>query len=215
MTLAFTEGEMVALPAIAIQQELSLPAAKTALIVVDMQNDFVSEGGTLVVPGASATVSAISDLLMQARAAGVRIAYTQDTHLSGDKEFAIWPEHCLHGTWGWQIVDALTPQQDAEIGNRASEIVAQKSRYDGFYGSQLDHYLTRVWQVEHLVIVGTVASICVLHTAASAGLRWFHVVAPVDGLSALTDFDMALTLRQISSLYTGHVVATGAGINFA
>ncbi len=33
----------------------------------------------------------------------------------------------------------------------------------------LDHYLTRVWQVEHLVIVGTVASICVLHTAASAG----------------------------------------------
>ena len=92
------------------------------------------------------------------------------------------------------------------------ELVCQKSRYDGFYDTSLDHYLTRVWGVEHLVIVGTVASICVLHTAASAGLRWFHVVVPANGISALTDFDLALTLRQVSWLYVGDVVRNSADI---
>lgn len=204
MTLQYLEGEQVALPSIPIQANITLPAERTAVVVVDMQNDFVTEGGSLVVPDAAATLPAIADLLARARAAGAHVAYTQDTHLPDDKEFAIWPAHCLQGSWGWQIVDALAPQ--------AHEIVAQKSRYDGFYGTQLEHYLARVWGVEHLVLVGTIASICVLHTAASAGLRWFHVVAPIDGTSALNDFDMALTMRQISWLYTGHVVRTCAGI---
>ncbi|MFP4081819.1 MAG: isochorismatase family protein [Candidatus Aminicenantes bacterium] len=62
------------------------------------------------------------------------------------------------------------------------------------------------WKVEHLVVVGTVSNICVLHTAASAGLRWFHVVMPADGISAQTEFDQALILRQVSSLYAGDVV---------
>lgn len=205
--LQFSEGELVALPAIPIQDEIILPADRTAIVVVDMQNDFVTEGGSLVVPDAAATLPAISNLLARARAAGVHVAYTQDTHLPDDKEFAIWPEHCLHRSWGHRIVDALAPQPD--------EVVAQKSRYDGFYGTQLDHYLTRVWGIQHLVLVGTIASICVLHTAASAGLRWFHVVAPIDGASALNDFDMALTMRQISWLYTGHVVRACAKVQFA
>jgi len=59
-----------------------------------------------------------------------------------------------------------------------------------------------------------VASICVLHTAASAGLRWFHVVVPANGISALTDFDQALTLRQVSWLYVGDVVRTIGDIQF-
>jgi len=206
MPLQYLEGENVALPAIPVQDEIALPAARTAVVVVDMQNDFVTAGGSLVVPDAAATLPAIADLLARARAAGAHVAYTQDTHLPGDKEFAIWPEHCLQHTWGWQIVDALAPAEN--------DVVAQKSRYDGFYGTQLDHYLTRVWGVEHLVLVGTIASICLLHTAASAGLRWFHVVAPIDGASALNDFDMALTMRQISWLYTGHVVRNCSGVRF-
>lgn len=207
MTLQYLEGEQIALPAMPVQEAITLPAAKTAIVVVDMQNDFVTAGGSLVVPDAAATLPTIANLLTRARNAGAHVAYTQDTHLPGDKEFAIWPEHCLQHSWGWQIVDELAPA--------ANELVVQKSRYDGFYGTQLDHYLTRVWGVEHLVVVGTIASICLLHTAASAGLRWFHVVAPIDGTSALNDFDMALTMRQISWLYTGHVVRTCAAVNFS
>ena len=206
MANQFNAGDQVSLPEIAFKQSVSLPAQRSAVIVVDMQNDFVTPGGSLVVPDAQASVATIGALVMRARAAGVHVAYTQDTHMDGDKEWAIWPEHCRAGSWGWQIIDELAPQPD--------ELVCQKSRYDGFYGTWLDHYLSRVWQVEHLVIVGTVSSICVLHTAASAGLRWFHVVVPADGVSALTEFDQALTLRQVSWLYTGDVVRSVEAIHF-
>ena len=206
MTVAFVPGERVEVPEILFKELVRLPAGRTAVIVVDMQNDFVKLGGTLVVPDAAATIGHIQQLLTAARAKHVPVAYTQDTHYAGDLEWKIWPEHCRADSWGWKIIDELQPQ--------AEDLVCQKSRYDGFYGTSLDHYLTRVWQVEHLVIVGTVASICVLHTAASAGLRWFHVVGPADGMSALTDFDQALTLRQISWLYTGSVVRSVGHIVF-
>jgi nicotinamidase-related amidase len=55
----------------------------------------------------------------------------------------------------------------------------------------------------------------VLHTAASAGLRWFNIVIPADGVSALTDFDQAMTLRQASWLYLSKVVRSTADIHFA
>lgn len=206
MSLQFVTGERVEIPEIPFKTALSLPAQESAVIVVDMQNDFVKPAGTLVVPTALETVTAIQQLLTTARARGIPVAYTQDTHYAGDREWTIWPEHCRAGTWGWQIIDELAPQ--------AGDLVCPKSRYDGFYDTTLDHYLTRVWNVKHLVIVGTVSSICVLHTAASAGLRWFHVVVPANGISALTDFDQALTLRQVSWLYVGDVVRNSADITF-
>lgn len=207
MTLQFVAGERVEVPQIQFKSSIHLPAHETAVIVVDMQNDFVKPGGSLVVPDAEATVPAIAELINRARAAGAHIVYTQDSHMPGDKEWTIWPEHCRVRTWGWQIIDELAPQSD--------DLVCPKSRYDGFYDTWLDHYLTRVWSVKHLVIVGTVSSICVLHTAASAGLRWFHVVVPADGISALTEFDQALTLRQVSWLYVGDVVRSSVEIDFS
>jgi nicotinamidase-related amidase len=206
MSINYVPPATVEVPEIAYKSEVLLPADKTAVIVVDMQNDFVKEGGSLVVPSAEATIPAIRSVLDRARVAGVRIVYTQDTHLEGDPEWKIWPEHCRKDTWGWQIVDELAPQPD--------DLVEQKSRYDGFYDTSLDHYLSRVWKVEHLVIMGTISSICVLHTAASAGLRWFHVVTPANGTSALNDFDQALALRQISWLYVGDVVRDVGDIQF-
>ncbi len=206
MSFNYLPAGMVEIPEIPVQDALVLPADKTAVIVVDMQNDFVKHGGTLRVNAAADTIANIADLLKRARLAGVPVAYTQDTHYEGDKEWTIWPEHCRAKTWGWEIVDELRPEPN--------DLVCRKSRYDGFYDTWLDHYLTRIWQVEHLVIVGTVSSICVLHTAASAGLRWFHVVVPADGVSALTEFDQALTLRQVSWLYTGSVVSGVAGVRF-
>lgn len=206
MANSFIPTGQVEIPDIPVQDGLQLPAAKTAVIVVDMQNDFVKPGGSLVVPNAFATVANIAQLLQAARANQVPVAYTQDTHPEGDPEWAIWPEHCRVGTWGWEIISELAPQEN--------ELVCRKSRYDGFYDTWLDHYLTRVWKVEHLVIVGTVSSICVLHTAAAAGLRWFNVVVPANGISALTEFDQALTLRQVSFLYLGKVVNQVADLQF-
>ena len=195
----------VTVPEYQVVPQLELSPSTTALLIVDMQNDFVKEGGKLVVPTAAATVPVIRGLLERARAAGAMVAYTKDSHLPGDPEFPIWGEHCLRGTWGWEVVKELAPLP--------GEMVYEKRRYDGFYGTTLDHDL-RVRGIETLVVVGTVANICVLHTAGSAALRWLKVVVPMDGISALTEFDMESALRQIHFLYRG-TITTAQGVRFS
>lgn len=196
----------VEVPEVPVVESVELPARETAVIVVDMQNDFVKPEGKLFVPSAPATIEPIKRLLEKARAAGVKVFYTQDTHWEGDPEFKIWGEHVLYGTWGWQIVDELKPDEKRDI-------VVRKTRYDGFYGTPLDDLL-RVYGIRNTVIVGTVANICVLHTAASAALRWYRVIVPMDGISALNDFDYHAALRQISFLYRGTIVKSVDGIRF-
>ncbi|MDZ7316840.1 MAG: cysteine hydrolase [candidate division KSB1 bacterium] len=196
----------IEIPAYKVEKEAALTAEKTALLIVDMQNDFVRPEGSLYVPSAAVTVEPIRTLLNAARAAGVLRIFTADTHLPNDKETALWPEHCVKGTWGWQIIDELQPQED--------ELVLQKPRYDAFYGTPLDHYLCRVWQIKTLIVVGTVSNICVLHTLASAEYRWLKTVVPADGISALNDFGQAMTLYQAESLYHSLIVESCAGIAF-
>ena len=186
----------IEVPEYEIHDEVRVDPAKTALVVVDMQNDFVKEGGTLVVPDAEATLPKLQDLLDLARGSGMKVVFTQDTHAEGDPEWEIWPEHVREGSWGWEIVGELTPRED--------ELVIRKVRYDAFYGTHLDHYL-RVWGVDTLVICGTVANICVHYTAASAALRWFEVVVPRDATSALDPFDLEASLRQTSFLFAGKI----------
>lgn len=206
MSVPFIPGETVDVPGIPYQDRVDLPAAQTAIVVVDMQNDFVKPQGTLQVEAAAKSIENIQHLLAAARSADIPIAYTQDTHFEGDPEWQIWPQHCQIDTWGWQIIEELAPQ--------TSDLICRKNRYDGFYGTWLEHFLHNIWKVENLVIVGTVSSICVLHTAASAGLRWYNVVVPADGISALTEFDQALTLRQVSWLYAGQVTRSVDDIQF-
>ncbi len=191
----------VEVPEYEVHEEVRIDPAKTALVVVDMQNDFVKEGGSLVVPDAQATIPTIKSLLDLARESGIKVVFTQDTHNEGDPEWEIWPEHVREGSWGWQIVDELTPHED--------ELVVRKVRYDAFYGTHLDHFL-RVWGVDTLVICGTVANICVHYTAASAALRWFGIVIPRDATSALDPFDLEASLRQTSFLFAGKITSSEA-----
>ncbi len=188
-----------------VKDRLEVPAEGSAVIVVDMQNDFVHPNGALFVPDAPKTVPAIARLLDRARKAGVPVFYTQDWHDEDDPEFAIWGRHAVAGTWGAEIVEELKP--------RKGDVLIKKLRYDGFYGTSLDHLL-RLKGVKRLVVVGTVANICVLHTAGSAALRWYEVVVPMDGVSALNEGDYHFALRQIDFLYRGSVVRSVDGIEF-
>lgn len=186
----------VQVPEYEIHDEVRVDPARTALVVVDMQNDFVKEGGTLVVPDAQATIPKVKSLLDFARGSGMKVIFTQDTHEEGDPEWEIWPEHVRKGSWGWEIVDEVRPLE--------GELVLNKVRYDAFYGTHLDHFL-RIWGIGTLVICGTVANICVHYTAASAALRWFEVVIPKDATSALDPFDLEASLRQTSFLFAGKI----------
>jgi len=206
MSFPFIPNKKVEVPEITYDDKVTLHSKKTALIIMDMQNDFVKEKGKLVVPAARETIPGIKKLLFSARKEGVPVAYTLDTMKEDDPEFDIWGEHCKENTWGWEVIPELKPRQD--------ELVCLKLRYDGFYGTWLEHTLSYVWKVENIVIVGTVSNICVLHTAASAGLRWYKVIIPADGISAFTEFDQALTLSQVSNLYSGIVVKSTEDVIF-
>ncbi len=188
-------------PAYTVERSVPVEARTTALIVVDMQNDFVKPGGALLVETAAATIPALQRLLTLARTRGMRVFFTQDTHQEGDPEFPIWGRHVLEGTWGWQIVEELAP--------RPGERVMQKLRYDGFFGTSLDHEL-RLAGIETVIVCGTVANICVLHTAGSAALRGYRVILPVDAVSAITPFDLQAAIRQVSFLYRGVITASEA-----
>jgi len=191
----------VEVPEYEVHEEVRVDPTKTALIIVDMQNDFVKEGGTLVVPDAEATVPTIKGLLDSARESGIKVVFTQDTHNEGDPEWEIWPEHVREGSWGWEIVEELKPLED--------EVVIRKVRYDAFYGTHLDHFL-RIWEVDTLIICGTVANICVHYTAASAALRWYGVIIPKDATSALDPFDLEASLRQTTFLFAGRITTSEA-----
>ena len=206
MSFNFVPEGNVEIPELKFEGKVALNPEDTAVIVVDMQNDFVKDGGSLLVDSAKETIKNIKTLLDNARKKKVRVVYTQDTHFDGDKEWEIWPIHCKRGSDGWKIIDELKPAE--------GEMVFEKNRYDGFYETQLEHYLSHVWGIKNLVIVGTVSSICVLHTAASAGIRWYNLVIPADGISALTEFDQAMTLRQVSFLYAGKIVKSCGDISF-
>ena len=192
-------------PRYAVEEAVSIDPARTVLVVIDMQNDFVTEGGSLLVPDAEATIPTIRELLKLARSSGMRVVYSQDTHRCGDPEWTIWPEHCREGSWGWEIIPELAP--------RAGETVLRKLRYDAFYGTPLDHLL-RLWSVETLVICGTIANISVQWTAASAAQRWYSVVIPCDAISALEPYDLEASLRQIA-LVCGGRITTATGVRTA
>jgi nicotinamidase-related amidase len=190
----------VEVPEYEVHDEVRVNPGRTALIVVDMQNDFVKEGGTLVVPDAEGTIPAIQSLLALARGSGMKVVFTQDTHGQDDPEWTMWPEHVREDSWGWRIVDELAPQE--------GELVIRKVRYDAFYGTHLDHFL-RLWGVDTLIICGTVANICVHYTAASAALRWYDVIIPKDATSALFPFDLESSLRQTAFLFAGRITESG------
>jgi Amidases related to nicotinamidase len=189
----------VQVPSLRYVKEVEVNPRDSALLIVDMQNDFVRKEGKLYVPKAEETIPSISKLLSEARSAEAQVFFTQDWHMKDDPEFKIWGEHALAGTWGAEIIEELSPNQGG--------MLVKKYRYDAFFESPLD-YLLRVKGIKRLVVMGTVANICVLHTAASAALRWYDVILPRDTISAMTEFDYYATLRQVDFLYKGTLTSS-------
>lgn len=74
--------------------------AESALLVIDMLNDFIEDGGSLVVPGARRIVPRLARILAGAREQGIPVIYITDSHREDDHEFRYWPAHAVSDTWG-------------------------------------------------------------------------------------------------------------------
>jgi nicotinamidase/pyrazinamidase len=183
---------------------------KTALIVVDVQNDFADPAGGLSVKGGAAIVPAVNREIRAAHAAGAYVVYTQDWHPAHTPHFAadggIWPVHCVHNTWGAALHPAL------ELGGpTVRKGVHGEDGYSGFTvidpkthrksPTELAAKL-RAAGIERLVVVGLATDYCVKATALDgAALGWpTRVVrrairavnlAKGDGAAALADMRAA------------------------
>jgi nicotinamidase-related amidase len=163
----------------------TLDSEHAAVVVVDMQNGFCKPDGSLYAPGSEAVIDPVVDLVERAREAGARVVYTRDVHPPGQfdgthyyDEFERWGEHVVEGSWEAELVD--------ELDVRDEDLVVEKHTYDAFHETQLDGWLS-ARGVDDLAVCGTLANVCVLHTAGSAGLRDYRPVLVEDAIGAIED----------------------------
>ena len=156
-----------------------------AILVIDMQNDFVDPRGVLCVAGAKATIPTIQDLIKYGREKNWKIVYLiREHHRSGvDVDapriplFTKGNGYCVPGTWGGDIVDGLKPEKN--------DLIIPKTRNSGFFGTQLDLVLRRMG-VKTVILAGTQYPNCVRGTANDAMSYDYETVICTDACSAKT-----------------------------
>jgi ureidoacrylate peracid hydrolase len=168
-----------------------LAASQTVVLVVDMLNDFLETGGSMVVPGATRLYQPVNDLTRVARAAGGSVVWVCDRHDSrDDAEFAKRKVHCLDGTWGAELAESLT--------RLAADRVVCKRRYSGFFGTDLDLRLREIG-ARHLVVCGVVTNICVRSTVHDAFFLGYDVIVPSDCVAATSPREQESSLYDIDT----------------
>jgi nicotinamidase/pyrazinamidase len=149
---------------------------ETALIVVDMQNDFADPEGSLHVPGGEEVVVVVNREIERARDAGAFVVYTQDWHPEDTPHFAkdggIWPVHCVGGTWGAELHPDLdlagptvrkgTGGEDGYSGFSVRDPESGEESGTGLAESLAERGVSRV------VVVGLALDYCVKATALDA-----------------------------------------------
>jgi biuret amidohydrolase len=153
---------------------------KIAVIVVDMQNDFLRRGAPTELPPGRRIVPKLRRLLHSARACGYPVFHLVTYHRKDGLDLENLEKirgqlHCVEGSGGAQIVRGLRPAQ--------GDLVVVKRRYSGFYQTTLDMLLRRLG-VGIVVLTGVATNGCVLATALDAYFRDYWVVIPSDCVQA-------------------------------
>lgn len=176
---------------------MSIYTDSSALLIIDMVNDFADPDGALFVPSAREIISRVADLARMARKRGLPVLHVKDTHEPDDQEFENWPPHAVEGTWGARVIEQLEPSE--------SDYVVEKKRFSAFFETGLDGLLEDLG-VSHLVLTGTVTNICILATAIDALMRGYEVTVPSDAVAGLEEEHHRSALEQIHEVLGGEVV---------
>lgn len=180
---------------------------QTALIVVDMQNDFADPAGSLFVDGGDELVGPINREIIRATSGGALVVYTQDWHPEEtphfEKDGGIWPVHCVGGTWGAQLHPRLvvagavvrkgTNGEDGYSGFTMRNPDTGDTTPTGLAG------LLETAGITKAVVVGLALDYCVGETARDGAAAGFQIVVPAR-LTAAVDLTPGDGLRMATSL---------------
>ena len=168
---------------------------RTALVVVDVQNDFADPAGSLFVKGGEDVVDAVNEEIGRATEAGSLVVYTQDWHPERTPHFqtdgGIWPVHCVGGSWGAELHPRLRVAEGAETVRKG---VGGEDGYSGFTvrdvgdGTEHDTLLERLLRgrsVERVVVAGLATDYCVKETALDALRRGFDTTVLTGAVAAV------------------------------
>jgi nicotinamidase-related amidase len=196
---------------------------RAALLVIDMQHDFVDRGAGCYAPGAERIVPTLAALLGICRAAGVPVIHTRELHRPGGVDSGreldsgpgmltaapgepAVPWHTIRGTLGAEIV--------TELGPLPGDHVVDKTRFSCFLGTDLE-FLLHGLEISTLLVTGVCTDVCVLWTVGDAFQRDYHVrvIEDCTAGSAPDRHDAALLIMR-SFTYDGEsVTSTGAMSN--
>lgn len=188
---------------------IALRPETTALLVIDLQNDFCAEDGFFARAGQAvgpcrAAIPTIARLTEACRSRGVRIVFTRTILDAGEDEpqrHRIRPERdhavprrglCRPGSRGAEIVAELKP--------RAEDEVVDKRRYSAFYGTDLEQRLHALG-IDTLIVSGVTTNACVDSTVRDAYFRGLDVVVVSDAVAAFEPHLHASTLENLGLLF--------------
>ncbi|ADZ42254.1 pyrimidine utilization protein B [Yersinia enterocolitica] len=200
-------------------EPIAFPTSASALIVVDMQNAYTSEGGYLDLAGfdVSATAPVITNIkraITAARVAGIQVIFFQNgwdpqyVEAGGEgspnwhksnalktmrKQPELMGKLLAKGDWDYALVDELQPQ--------TGDIVIAKPRYSGFFNTQLDSIL-RAKGIHHLIFTGIATNVCVESTLRDGFFfEYFGVVLEDATHQAGPDFAQKAALYNIETFF--------------
>jgi len=193
---------------------------RTALVVVDVQNDFADSQGSLAVAGGLEVVAAANAEVAAATAAGAPVFYTQDWHPADTPHFAVnapagaggtWPVHCVQDTWGAQFHPELEVHgQVVRKGQHGEDGYSGFSMRDPLTGDVVPTRLAsllREARVERLVVLGLATDYCVRATALDGRAEGWPVTVPWGAVAAV-DVEPGDGERTRAELLDAGVVVT-------
>ncbi len=157
--------------------------SRTALVVVDVQNDFADPEGSLYVQGGEEVATEINHQIARARAAGAAVYYTADWHPERTPHFqtdgGIWPVHCVAGTWGAEFhPDLVVDGPVIRKGSHGEDGYSGFTMRDPESGAEMSTELDRLLReagIERLVVVGLATDYCVRATALDGLTNGYEV----------------------------------------
>jgi ureidoacrylate peracid hydrolase len=176
-----------------VETAVTFDARRTAVLVVDMLNDFCKPGGAMVLPGYERLVAPQHAIISAARETGAAVVFLVDSHRANvqrDREFLKRTPHCIEGSWGARVID--------DLGARSDDIFVTKRRYSAFFNTDLDLTL-RDLETKAVIVMGVVTNICVRSTVHDAFFHGYQVVVPEDAVAATSAREQESTLYDIAT----------------
>jgi nicotinamidase/pyrazinamidase len=165
----------------------------TALLVVDLQNDFADPNGSLYVREGELVISVANGEITEAEGAGALIVYTQDWHPEStphfEKDGGLWPVHCVHDSWGAMFHPDLRVVGDVvRKGTGGEDGYSAFSVRDPLSGDTAPTILPGLLAergVERIVLCGLATDFCVVESVTDARELGYQVVVIGDGIRAV------------------------------